>query len=570
MFKRFSILLRLFFALLVSVGVGVSSANELDDLIGAHIESGEFGAARDLAASAGSLEIRDRFFGDIAQAQAGAGARRASIDTASMIDSDVSRSRTLGEIGSGAVGGRGGGAAADFDSLIELITSTVVPESWDEVGGPGTIDSFESGVYVDGASVLKRITVVGDSKSLATIRNKSAASTGNTAVRKPSALRKVSLTRLEKQAQMLRALGRDPDDVMKSMAGIYRVKYVLLYPETGDVVIAGPAGDWEINAEGRKVNVKTGEPVLNLDDLVVCLQNAFAEGSRFGCSITPRKANLAKTKQFLAESNLKGAAWRKQFRDTLGKQDIEVYGVHPQTRVARVLVEADYRMKLVGMGLEDGTVGVTSYLNMVELNRDGSVPSTDVIRWWFALNYDALYAIESRDAFELRGQGVRVLSENELLTETGERKHTGKSDGPVHEFARSFTKHFDRLATKYPIYAELRNVFDLALVAALIKAEDVPGQLDWHMTHFLPGKSQLPYEVELGSAAKEVETIINHKTIRGRRLTHTVVGVSGGVRVDANKLVQRNAIKVDDYGLMKASHKASKPQALPRNSWWWD
>lgn len=39
-------------------------------------------------------------------------------------------------------GGLGGGSNADFDSLIELITSTVDPESWQEVGGPGTISPY--------------------------------------------------------------------------------------------------------------------------------------------------------------------------------------------------------------------------------------------------------------------------------------------------------------------------------------------------------------------------------------------------------------------------------------------
>jgi general secretion pathway protein D len=36
-------------------------------------------------------------------------------------------------------GGIGAGVAPDFDSLIELVTATVAPESWDEVGGPGSI-----------------------------------------------------------------------------------------------------------------------------------------------------------------------------------------------------------------------------------------------------------------------------------------------------------------------------------------------------------------------------------------------------------------------------------------------
>lgn len=43
----------------------------------------------------------------------------------------------------GGPGGLGGGVQPDFDSLIELITTTVAPTSWDETGGPGSIKEFE-------------------------------------------------------------------------------------------------------------------------------------------------------------------------------------------------------------------------------------------------------------------------------------------------------------------------------------------------------------------------------------------------------------------------------------------
>jgi len=39
--------------------------------------------------------------------------------------------------------------AADYDSLIELITATIKPDSWDDVGGPGAVDALENaGVLV--------------------------------------------------------------------------------------------------------------------------------------------------------------------------------------------------------------------------------------------------------------------------------------------------------------------------------------------------------------------------------------------------------------------------------------
>lgn len=45
-------------------------------------------------------------------------------------------------------GSAGGGAQADFDSLIDLITSTVAPTTWDSVGGPGSIAPFETNLSI--------------------------------------------------------------------------------------------------------------------------------------------------------------------------------------------------------------------------------------------------------------------------------------------------------------------------------------------------------------------------------------------------------------------------------------
>jgi len=47
-------------------------------------------------------------------------------------------------MGFGGPGGLGGGVMADFDSLIDLIVTTVAPDTWDEVGGPGSIAPFET------------------------------------------------------------------------------------------------------------------------------------------------------------------------------------------------------------------------------------------------------------------------------------------------------------------------------------------------------------------------------------------------------------------------------------------
>jgi hypothetical protein len=541
-----------------------------------HLAAGEFGPALAAAAAADAAQ-RDQLLAQVAAAQAGAGAKRGAIETAADISGDLARKAALGSLAGGDEqpaaqpgGARGGGAFADFDSLIELIKATVNPDSWDDVGGPGAIDEFAGGVYVDAGGLLKKIATRTDG-SLIAIRRAASEATSTGDPRKASALRKVSLTRLEREVQLLAAQGRDASEAMQALAGLKRIQYILVYPESGDIVLAGPAGDWRRDAEGRLVAADNGAPVLNLDDLVVTLRNAYQAGGSFLCSIDPRQENLAAAKavnEKWSAQPLRSATqrtrWLEEVRSAIGRQDIRVEGIDPRTRVGRVLVEADYRMKLVGIGLEEGVPGLTSYLSSIEIGKDGKPPAMNVLRWWFTLNYDALKATGARDAFELKGPGVKVLSENEFLTERGDRVHTGESDVLTRQFADSFTKQFEKLATKYPIYAELRNVFDLSLVASVIQSHDLPGQVGWHMTHFGP---QGDYQPLLAAAPTEVESVMNHRIIGGK---HVVAVVSGGVRVDARTVANKEAIKTDTYGLMAGERRASTPQQLVRRAWWWD
>ena len=48
------------------------------------------------------------------------------------------------------------------------------------------------------------------------------------------------------------------------------------------------------------------------------------------------------------------------------------------------------------------------------------------------------------------------------------------------QFVDSFTAHFDELCVKYPIYAELRNICDLALAASLVREEGLADKVGWH------------------------------------------------------------------------------------------
>jgi len=539
-----------------------------------HLAAGEFAPALDLARQAATPEERDRWLAQIAQAQAGAGAREASLRTAAEITSDRARTGALAEMAAQPVGAFGGADMADFDSLIDLITSTISPTSWDGVGGPGSIAPYPSGVLVDTQGFMRTKVKEELAGELSGLRARSAAKARQENVRRESRLRMVSLPRLEKQVQLRLAAGRRPSDEMLVLAGLRRIEYVFVYPESGDLVLAGPASDWRTDGEGRIVGSDTGEPVVRLDDLVVVFRHTLGDRQeRFGCLITPRQENLAHVQEFLKASSQRPIrspqerkAWLDELRAQLGTQDIEVYGIDARTRAARVMVEADYRMKLVGMGLEKGVPGVVSYLDLVKIPPGQAAPPMGVLRWWFTLNYDALLAARDRRAFAVRGQGVKVQSENERLTAEGKRIHTGESEEWNRQFARSFTEHFGELCRQYPIYAELRNLFDLALVAALVREEDLAGKVGWHLTCFGDPNG---YPVPLAPAPKTVESVINHRIVNR---TQIVAGVSGGVRVDPSDLAKRYAMETDSDGKIDQQRSAatSAIKTLPADAWWWD
>ncbi len=285
---------------------------EIESRIRQHLEAGEFPRAIELA---NTLEKReaDVALAQVSQHQLMAGSPSAAFSTAGLVADDRTRADLLSEMAGGVNAGRAGGVTLqDFTPLIDLIQNTIATDSWLDTGtGLGTIQAYPAGVFVDGAGTLKRMRIDA-ARFDSGVRDRAWYDSGNRQPQLSSQLRKISLTRLEKEAQLLAAQGLDIDPTMENLAGLTEVKYIMAFPETGDIVIAGPAGPWRQDATGRAVNLESGKPVLQLSDLVVCLRNAWANDGKFGCAITPRQANLAATQQFLATSKLKGNAWTKQ------------------------------------------------------------------------------------------------------------------------------------------------------------------------------------------------------------------------------------------------------------------
>ena len=106
-------------------------------------------------------------------------------------------------------------------------------------------------------------------------------------------------------------------------------------------------------------------------------------------------------------------------RNSLGYQNVTVNGVSPKTHFAQVMVEADYRMKLIGIGLERPPVRMVSY---VDRAKPSEVSRNALQRWFFVPDYQCVRESDDKLAMELVGDGVKLVGEDEVVMANGERR----------------------------------------------------------------------------------------------------------------------------------------------------
>ena len=112
-----------------------------------------------------------------------------------------------------------------------------------------------TGVQIDANGVLRLIVYNDPGGRLMQSRVAAARRDLDQDVVRRSQMRKISLNRLEKAVADGLANNRQPTDAMKNLAGLTRVKYVFFYPETNDIVLAGPAEGWCKDLAGRAVGM---------------------------------------------------------------------------------------------------------------------------------------------------------------------------------------------------------------------------------------------------------------------------------------------------------------------------
>ncbi len=427
-----------------------------------------------------------------------------------------------------------------------------------------------AGVMVDAQGVLRTQTFADPNGALTRQRIEASkqALAGKLAV--PSDMRKISLTRLEQAISAQLDMGRRLTDEMRYLAGLSRIEYVFCYPESGDIVIAGPAEPWSDDLSGRIRGIQSGRPVIELQDLLVALRTFPAHDGGgdpvIGCSIDPTAEGLSRMQQFLRNIGGRATPNDTQFivnglRTSLGLQDVTVLGVSPTTHFAQVMVEADYRMKLIGIGLEQCPVKMQSY---VQRANPAQVSRNAMCRWYFTPNYECVRVSDDGLAMQLEGLGVKLIGEDELVGADGQRRVAGGNGNRASSaFVQDFTRKYPQIAERSPVFAQLRNLIDMSIAAAFIQQEDYYGKCDTQLA-ILNSEEKVP--VETFPAPIHVESAVN-SLWKGNTL---MTPVGGGVNIQPRIALATDHVIEDEAGNVAKQRLELNLKALAQGQWWWD
>jgi hypothetical protein len=368
--------------------------------------------------------------------------------------------------------------------------------------------------------------------------------------------RRISLRRLDETIRECVEAGRDLPESALYLGGLLKIDYIVACPEHNDVVLVGPGEGWRTDARGAVVGQASGLPVMLLDDLVVALRSAFdPRPTVISCSIDPSPEGIqrmtAYTRRLRNIGNPELAA--KGIEQQLGPQQVSVTGVPDSSHYARVMVAADYRMKRIGMSLERAPVaGLPGFMDLM---RSGSAMKNMLPRWWLAPDYQPLVRDADGLAWHIRGSSVKAMAEADFLGDGGVQRGAGRADPLSQKWADIMTDRYQDLSKADPVFGQLRNCMDLAVVGALLAKQNLLQRANLSLPMLL--SNQDGYVAMALNAPRQVPT--QAKPVRRNR---GWLMAAGGVQINPWEIVDRN-----EEGVVPETVQSYA--ALEKSAQWW-
>jgi hypothetical protein len=160
--------------------------------------------------------------------------------------------------------------------------------------------------------------------------------------------------------------------------------------------------------------------------------------------------------------------------------------------------------------------------------------------------------------WELRGQGVKALTEENTLDADGEIKaRRGKTSPMAEKWADHMTERYDELSGKIAVFGELRNLMDLCVVAAIIEIHGLRNAANCELPLIYDNAS--PVATETWNSPKTIDTVCSFVRTRKSML----VTASGGVQIESWQVASTTQEETKLAELRKVVGSGG-------NSWWWN
>jgi hypothetical protein len=185
-----------------------------------------------------------------------------------------------------------------------------------------------------------------------------------------------------------------------------------------------------------------------------------------------------------------------------------------------------------------------SYVQMLKSSRDTSSNP----RWWLACNYEPMVRSEDGLAWELKGPGVKAMTEDDLVTVDGKVKGTGKTSPTAQKWADLMTDQYDRLSGEDVVFAELRNIMDMSIVAAAIAHHDLLGVSGLSAPMLFATKSDLT--VETWNSPKTIAPQCSF--VKSRK--GWIVTASGGVSIESWQVASKSIAAISCLRIAPRKH----------------
>jgi hypothetical protein len=291
--------------------------------------------------------------------------------------------------------------------------------------------------------------------------------------------------------------GKKITEEQRFLGGLTSIKFVYLDERNKDVILEGPAEDkWVSRDDAIVIGERTGRPLLQLDDFAIAWRNTIEKKGAPEVSLDPRRESTQRIQEAIRSTKQPStererADYTQKLRDVWGPQDAVTRGVPTNSRFNKIMVDADWEMKRISLGLSD--TGIDGFPNYADIEFDAwrrRVLAEGIqarrpeggSRFWFYPAYSEFEHSEKLDAVEIPGNAVQLLTESHFRNLAGGGLQVkDKPSETAKEFVGGFTRLYPELAKRNPLFADLHNLFDWVAVSRLLQSIDAPRRIGWDL-----------------------------------------------------------------------------------------